>query len=227
MSNVSARHNVNLFIAGKSSALTGQRLAKVGYKSTKANPAKYPSICVSIPRINENDVKENIDKFIPYFMEVLENAQDGMIRSLYESSAGNLTSVSDDELNLNSIHAFLIAQNDGTRMTKELLENWFIENMEEPLTIVFAEKLGFTLETPEQEVAVKKHTDVYKDMISSLSGGKTSLMNDKINNIKKSFELCGIIGEDGNISDEIGKRLINRLNEMENKNNKVCDMLAL
>ena len=66
MSNVSTVHDVVPFVAGKTAALTGQRLAKVGYKSTAKNPARYASIAVSVPYINPDDITENLQALLPY-----------------------------------------------------------------------------------------------------------------------------------------------------------------
>jgi len=221
MSVISTRHNVNAFVTGTSKPLHGQRLSKVGYKSTKQNPAKYPSICVSVPVIPSNEIISNVDKIVPYVRSMLESAQDGIIRSLYESSGGMLTSIGDDELNIGAILGFLSAEASGDRLTKEGLEEWFKVTMADSLIVVFAEKLGFDLSTPEQEVVVMKHVDVYKDMISSLSGGKTMLGMDKISNIRKAFSLCGLDDE------PMVEKLNARLDNIEKKGKEQELMLNL
>jgi hypothetical protein len=221
MSVIDTRHNVNGFIAGTSVALSGQRLSKVGYKSTKQNPAKYPSICVSVPVIPDSEIIEASGKLVPYIREMLQNAQDGIVRSLYESSQGTLTSVSDEDISISAIIGFLSAESSGDRLTKDGLEEWFTLCMADSLIVVFADKLGFDLSTSEQEVVVMKHVDVYKDMISSLSGGKTSLAADKITNIRKSFALCGLD------EDVMVEKLNARLDNIEKKNKESELMLNL
>jgi hypothetical protein len=221
MSNISTRHNINPFIAGKSAPLHEQRLCKVGYKNTDKSPAKYPSICVSLPVIDSDDIALNASKLIPHIRALLENAQDGIVKSLYESSQGMLTSVSDDELNIGAILGFLSAESAGDRLTKEGLEEWFKLTMADSLIIVFAEKLGFQLESLEQQVIVNKHVEVYKDMVSSLSGGKTMIAADMRTNIRKAIALCGLE------SDITAQKLINRLDNMDKKSKEQMSMLAL
>lgn len=85
---ITNRHSVVPFTAGESKPMTGQRLAKVGYKSTKKNPARFKSVCVSVPEIPENNIRSELDRLIPHVRTMLENAQDGIIRSLYESREG-------------------------------------------------------------------------------------------------------------------------------------------
>ena len=208
MSNISNRHTVQLFEAGKSEALTGQRLAKVGYKSSKTSPAKFPSICVSVPFVDTDDVKGNISRLMPYIKEMISNAQDGIIRSLYESSHGALSNVSDDDISVNSVINFLEAEQSGGRLTKEFLENWFDSQVKTNLTVVIADKLGFDLSTDEQEVTVEKHVKVYRDLISSLSGGKTILTTVQMNGVERALEVSSV-------DDEVKDKLVNRIKKMK------------
>jgi len=206
MSNVSNRHNVNPFVAGKSDALTGQRLAKVGYKTTKKNPAKFKNVCVSVPFVSDDDVSANSVRMIPYIRTMIENAQDGIIKSLYESAQGSLSSVSDDEISVSSCIAFMEAEESGGRLTKEFLETWFVENVSDNLSVALAERTSLELEDGKILAAVNG----FKGLISGLSGGKTYYAPEQIVQIRKALELCS---ED----DEISKKLVNRLNVMEKK----------
>ena len=219
MSNVSNRHTVQLFEAGKSEALTGQRLAKVGYKSGKNAPAKFPSICVSVPVVDTDDVKGNINRLMPYIKEMVSNAQDGIIRSLYESSQGALSNVSDDDISVNSVINFLEAEQSGGRLTKEFLENWFDSQVKTNLTVVIADKLGFDLSTTEQEEICEKHVKVYRDLISSLSGGKTVLTHVQMNGVERALEVSSV-------DDEVKDKLINRIKKMKEQP-KMEDLLEL
>lgn len=219
MSNISNRHNVNPFVAGKSQPLTGQRLAKVGYKSTKKNPAKFTSICVSVPQIELND--EHFTAFRGNFeaiiKDALSNAQDGIIRALYESSQGKLSSVSDDELSVNACLAFIEAERDGGRLTKEFLSNWFNENMRDNLMIAIAEKLG----TEDLEhVKVQQAVKAYHDMIASLSGGKTFYTPEQCKSLLRAVELSSV-------DDETSAKITARLEKMMNPTEKIEDLLEL
>lgn len=219
MSNVSSAHTVNKFVAGKSEALTGQRLAKVGYKSTKNQAAKYPSICVSVPMIQTEEITQNVALLIPAVREFLAGVQDQVIRSLYESADGNMTQILDSEISVTQCVSFLAAQADGGRLTKEYLESWFDSEMAENLSVVVAQKLKFDDLTPENLPVVEKHVGVYRGMLSSLAGGKTLLSDEKVNACKKAIQLSGV-------DDETSEKLIQRLDKMLVKE-KIEDMLEL
>lgn len=219
MSQVSNRHTVVPFVAGKTVALNDQRLAKVGYKTTKKQSAKYPSIAVSVPTIQDGTLTENVSRLVPYLRAVCESAQDGIIRSLYESSNGNLSSVADEEIGIDSIIAFLEAESTGNRLTKEAIEEWFMETMRDNLFVVIAEKLGFNDPTPAQEIEVNKHINGYKGVFSSLAGGKTFLQPVQIKGCKTALAL---IPDD----DVIGTKLMNRLVNME-KTPDIVELLDL
>ncbi len=100
MSNVSNVHDVIPFVAGKSAALSDQRLAKVGYKSSAKNPAKFPSVAVSVPFLSDDSLRENMDSLLPYIKGMMEKTQDDVIRSLYESKDGTLKIVQDHEISV-------------------------------------------------------------------------------------------------------------------------------
>lgn len=214
MSNVSDRHNVNPFVAGKSAALTGQRLAKVGYKSTKKQKAKFPSVCVSVPPIVSDSEEFNqavgTGKFDKIIIAALENAQDGIIKSLYESAEGNLSSVSDSEICIDACLAYIDAEMSGGRMTKEFLESWFVDNVQDNLSVALCERTGMNLDDPKIGQAVNG----FKGLISGLSGGKTFYSPEQITQVRKALELSS---ED----DEVSKKLNARLDTMEKKTDEL------
>lgn len=215
---ISNRHPVNPFIAGKSAPMSEQRLARVGYKSSAKNPAKYPNVCASVPMIAEL-TNEQIEALQDHIFTMLENAQDGIFRSLYESSDGKLECITDDDISVESCIAFLNAEAEGSRITKEMVEKWFVENVQDNLTVVIATKLGFNLDTPEQENTVQKHINGYKALMAALSGGKTILTDVQIKGLQRALELSSV-------DDEIAGKLSKRLVTMQNKP-KIEELLDL
>lgn len=205
MSNVSARHLIQSFVAGKTSSLTGQRLAKVGYKTTKKTPAKYPSVCASVPFLSTEEIAEQASALIPYIRTMLETAQDGIIRSLYESSEGKLEAVHDSELSVSACIAFMEAEAAGDRLTKARIEAWFDESVQENLSVLIAEKLG--VEDTEHD-GVKKQVKVFRDVLSMLAGGKTLLNEKQIKGCRTAIALCPN-------DDDISVKLEARLKAME------------
>lgn len=211
MSIISNRHNINLFEAGKSAPLAGQRLAKVGYKSTQKAPAKFPSVCVSLPQIEIND-----DTYVCHQVEftcivkaALETAQDGIVRALYESSVGTLKSVGDSELSVTACLAFIESQNGSGRLTTESVNAWFDSTLKETLVVVIADKLGFDELNEEQMAVIEKHLNGCKGLFASLSSGATIITPAQI---KWCRNVLGKVEEDG-----MSARLIARLDSMGNK----------
>ena len=172
MSNVSTVHDIKPFTAGDK-ALSCQRLSKVGYKSTKKNPAKYKSVAVSVPFIQVEAIRDQFQSLLPHIVTMLENAQDGLIRTLYENADGSLTQVSDAEINVPAIIGWLNAEAAGDRLTKDRIEAWFDSELSENLSALVAEKLGYLSGdgalTEDQEKTVGKHVKVYRDVLSMLA----------------------------------------------------------
>lgn len=223
MSNVSTRHALKPFTAGDK-PLTGQRLAKVGYKTSKKTPAKFASVAVSVPQIDAGAVQENILRLLPYIGTMLENAQDGIIRGLYESAGGKCIDISDDDISVSACIGYLAAEAAGDRLTKEAIENWFDSELSENLFASIAEKLKFVdadgCITEDQETVVKKHLKIYRDVLSMLAGGKTILAEKQIAGCKNALALAP------NENDSMVARLNARLTAME-KPKSMEEMLEL
>lgn len=222
MSNVSNRHNVNPFVSGESKPLTGQRLARVGYKGTEENKAKgFKSICVSVPFISlsSEDMETYKESFKNILVNAIESAQDGIIKSLYESSGATLSSVGDDDLSLVNCLAFIEAESNGGRLSKEFLESWFDSTLAENLTVVIADKLGFDDLNDDQMLVVEKHLNGYKGLISSLAGNKTILSATQMSGIRRALELS-------KVDDEVCVKLNKKLDDM-GKKPKIEELLEL
>ena len=216
---ISNRHSIVPFVAGKTAPLTQQRLAKVGYKTTAKNPAKFASVAVSVPFIQPDDITNNLQALLPHIGTMLENAQDGVIRSLYEASEGSLKEVSDSDISVESCIAWLNAEAAGDRLTKEAIQSWFDTCMQESLYVLIAEKLGFTSDpTENQDREIRKHCKIYKDVFSMLAGGKTVLQDAQIRGCKTALSLID--------SDPIASKLSARIANMERKP-VIADMLEL
>lgn len=220
MSNVSNVHDVVPFVAGKTTALTGQRLAKVGYKTTVKNPAKFASVAVSVPPISTSEVSDNTEQLMPYIVSMLEGVQDNVIRSLYEGKDGKLTQVTDSDISIQACIAFLESEAAGDRLKKEHIESWFDRVCKDNTFTLIAEKLGYTSDelTEEQIATVEKHVKVYRDILSMLSGGRTVLTPVQIKSCRTVIE----VSED---ESGIGQKLLLKLKNMEAP--KVADMLEL
>lgn len=207
MSNISDRHSILKFNAGSSKALSGQRLIRVLYKPSKTNKEqKYPSVCVSVPAIKEPLPSDVIIKLNPYILEMVNKAQDGIVKSLYESAGGKLTSVGDEEISFDKICEYLENEMTGGRLTKEFLYSWFDENIRDNLLVVICEKMGVSdVDDPK----ALKSVNGYREMIASLSGGNVSFNEGQIKALIKALEIASI-------EDDTSKKLGTRLNKMLN-----------
>ena len=209
---ISNRHTVVPFVAGKTTAMVDQRLAKVGYKTTKKTPAAFPNVAVSVPVITEFPI-EIIERATPYIRAMFENAQDGIVRSIYESSGGTLKEVADTDISLESCLAFMEAEENGSRLKKETIELWFDVSLSEIVTVAIAEKLKFDVTgelNADQRKTVKPHCDAVKDILSTLAGGKTMLTEKRIAGCRFYLALA-------DNDDDMAIRLNGRLDAMEKK----------
>jgi len=220
MSNVSIAHTITKFDAKLSQALTGQRLAKCRYKTTAKQAAKYPSVCVSVPYIDVRNQVTDYSPLFPHIQAMLENAQDGIIRSLYESSDGTLSQVTDSDLSISACISFMAAENEGSRLTKEFIESWFDISVRDYVYALVSEKLGYGTDdlTMEQDITVCKHVNGYRGMYSALAGGKTMYQPNQIASLKRVLDIVD--------TDDTSTRLINRLNKML-ETPKMEDLLEL
>lgn len=216
MSVISNRHTVSLFVAGKSEAMENQRLSRITYKTHKDGSKKSDSKCVSVPRIEPASVTATAEAFQPYLLQLMETAQDGIIRSRIDAGA---TEISDEELSVTEILRYLDEESKGERMTKEFLETWFTANLADVLTVALADKLGLSDTPSEQEAkVVQHHINVYRAKIASLSGGKTGFDPASCDKLLKAISFA-------DSADETAKRLIARLEKM--KVTQSVDVLAL
>ena len=218
MSNISNRHQVIPFVAGKTAPFAEQRLSKVGYKTSKKTPAKYPSVCASVPKIPSDWINEqNCSRMEVHIKTLLESAQDGILRSLYESSDGTLSGVNDSDISFDACVSFLDAESAGDRLTIESINQWFDSQVRDNLTVVIAERLKFDLSTPEQESIVAQHIKGYRGLIASLSGGKTFLQPVQISGLKRALDVSSV-------DDDVSKKLYARLEKME-KPSPIAELL--
>lgn len=221
MSLISTQHSVIPFVAGKTAPLTGQRLAKVGYKSTAKTPAAFPSVAVSVPVIDTDEIINHVDTLMPHLVSYLSDVQDKVIRSLYESSQGALTSVGDSDISVSQCIAFLEAESNGGRLTKESVHAWFDAEAKDVLSAIVADKLGFadTLSDAQEKVIAQKCA-AYREVIGSLSGGATMLQPAQIKSVKALIEQ--IEGES-----VVKDKLIARLIAMEAPKQNMAELLEI
>lgn len=206
MSIISNRHSVVPFVAGTSKPFPEQRLAKVGYKSSKANPAKFPSVCASVPTIAGWSENQSA-RLKTHFVQLLADTQDKIFRSLYESSDGSILSIGDDEISVDQCIAYLEAESTGDRLTKERIVEWFNDNVSDNLSVVICEKLS--VDNPD-DLRVQQTLNAYRGLFGSLSKDSGALQEKQVTGLRKAIEVSAV-------DDEIAKRLDGKLAAMLNR----------
>lgn len=212
MSNVSNQHSVVPFVSGETKPLSGQRLAKIGYKKTKDNPNPAQSIAVSLPILTDQQIIDAAPKLVSLLRASVEDTQDKIIRSMYETREYKLERVSDDDVSIDAIIGYVSSEQSGGRLTKEYLEQWFDTNLRDNLYVVVADKLGFAEITEECDQVVTKHLAGYRGLISSLAGGKTMLSVAQINGLKRALVVTAV-------DDETSAKITAKLDTMEQAHN--------
>lgn len=222
MSTISTRHSILPFISGSSSALSGQRMSKIGYKTEKkTGKQRFPSVCVSVPVILTEEITGSLTALMPHIRAMIEDTQDKVVRSLYESSEGALSSVSDSEISVQACISFLEMESDSNRLTRETVINWFNSTLADNLTVYIAEKLNFNDPDDSQMKIISQHVSGYQEVLASLSGGATILATPQINGCKKALELVA------DSTDSMAARLMKRLVGMEKPPEKLKELLEL
>jgi hypothetical protein len=219
MSIVSNVHALVPFTSGKSEPFTGQRLAKVTCKQTdkmtKAGKKALPSVCASVPFLPLEQVKEHTEALLPHLVSLLQDTQDGIIRSLYEGSKGARKDVRQEEIDIPACVAFLNAKEAGSRLSGESIRAWFFDSSAKgfsALIIMDALKYGQDWDalTEEQQATVSKHVHKYAEGFELLAGKKVSraVFSDMAwRRMGEVLELCAS-GED---QDAFAERLQERM----------------
>lgn len=216
MSNVSNRHAIVPFVAGTSKPLADQRLARAGFKLTEkmkaAGKTALPSVCASVPFIDAAAVQVFMNDLLPHIGAMLEKTQDEILRSKYESSGGQATDITDEELSIPACLAFLNAESAGSRLSVESIGAWFDSSLTDNLTVLIADKLGFDLSTPEQEATVAKHVRNHRDVLCMLAGKNVILAPRQISAVQNMLELAA---EEDTMHQKLSAKLAALMNKKE------------
>ena len=179
--------------------------------------SNHSSIAVSVPPVEITWDEQFTESITPFVRTLIENAQDGIVRSLYESSQGAVSSVSDSDLSIAACINYLQADATGGRLTKEAITSWFNSNLRDNLTVMIADKLG-TQDVDALEV--KQKLNAFAGVFGSLSGGATILQPGQIKACKTALSLCTDLGD-------VGEKLSARLIAMSEPKKQIAELLDL
>lgn len=187
------------------------RLVVVTYKTDKETNIKKPSICTSIPQITTTELNEILSetRLHPHLITYLQDVQNKIIR---EKAQNAVQTLYEADLDANAIIQYLEAESSGGRITKELVSEWFTETLQDSLLLALSDKLTQGEErelTQIEEEKITTQVSKYKELICSLSGGKTSYSKDVATKLLKCFTLLDV-----NNLDDLGTKLFKRLEKM-------------
>jgi predicted transcriptional regulator len=144
--------------------ITGTRIVKCLYQLNKATGTKAgDNSFVRIPtkHLTEAIIVERVTELSPYILAYLQ---------------GSL-SVYTEYLSVDKLIAGLEASEAGARLTKEKVEAWFIESMEDNLKLLICDKMNIVDSiTSEQEQKIQLMVNAYKLKFVSLANPKTVLV---------------------------------------------------
>ena len=220
MSIISNVHTLVPFVAGESKPFDGQRLLRIGFKTTKAMEAKgikaLPSVCASVPYLTPDQVRQELDALLPHIGAWLETVQDGAARALYEGSKGQRKDIRSEEIDIPALVAFLSAQEAGSRLSAESIKAWFLNGPARDISaaiILDALKYGDDLEalTEEQRATVEKHVLIYCEVFQMLAGKKLSRASFGDKQWHRLGQILGLLTGEDMPDDPFAARLVERM----------------
>lgn len=191
---------------GKETALTGQRLVKITFKTDKETGIKPESKCVSVPpaaELLERDLLDNWEVARPVVMAYFETVQDSIVRGLVTEGR---TDVRSDELGLWACLAAAQAESSGGRLSKELLTGWFEGTAWPALKEALFSKLGVVNNAPtlQQSKVLEVTAKRFLSWVTAMASPKTLLTIEAIEQVTK---LVGLIEGQDAVAEKITARL--------------------
>jgi hypothetical protein len=196
MSNMSTMHNVLQFNKA-SKPLSGQRLIRVICKTKSgqvANPNLTESKCVSVPILSAESLSnDQLNALQPAITQLIHDSQSAIVREMILSVG--ITSISDSDISIDACIKHLNNEISGSRLTKESLEKWFIEEYSDISSQFIAETngLGSDLEALELVMLEKisKTVSAIAVLFSGWASGKYSPNLKDLKIMKKLIEYIG------------------------------------
>lgn len=202
MSVISNRHQFSQ-LTKLSKPLDGQRLVRLIAKGENKSPNLSESMCVSIPRVTQDQVADVIDRLLPHVVGLVQDAQDKIIRE-HRIQTGH-DGVGDDAIGMEQVIEWLDANAAGDRVSAEYLAEWFKEEYWDAAVQYVASALEIDLSQASGEIplAVIQKCNVLRDMFTGWASPKYS---PAIPKLKAMIRFAGAINEiDGRMSGIITK----------------------
>jgi hypothetical protein len=207
----------------KSTALEGQRgmrlIAKADADKNYPAPHFCKSLFASVPVISDDAIIDAFPALITYVRSmILEPAQNAIAREYAIEDAGH-TSINDAQINVAACLQWLEAESKGDRITKEVVQKWFLDTYEEMAGEYIALALKWDVEniSQEQNKVLDQKINVLRDMFAGWCGGKYSPDMQKLKAMVKFAEFIGPDNMDArmkNYSDKATKMLAEKESEL-------------
>lgn len=194
-------------------AQEGYRVAKVMYKTNKTtNTIAGENSCLIVRKIGEQDVRENLDKLLKHVVVMLETEQDKIIKGYH---LDKVSFVEPEKLSIDSIIEALEAVAVSGRINKDMIQAWFKSYVQGNLAILFADKLGCSVD--ELEVSGSKLSltlKVYSDMFGKMASNTTSYQKAEAEKLLQAIDVtCDSVDAK---QDSITLKLVDKLQKMIN-----------
>lgn len=186
-----------------SRATTGNRLAKITYRTDRKTGVKPPSKCGELAAISSKDITDNISNLMDSVIRLLESTQDDIIREQIELGA---TTVDISLINMASLSKYLSEKSKGERLTKAVLVDWFDIELEDLLVAAVSDKLGVSGDpTEKQDSLISDTIAQFKAYITGLASPRAFIQKDSRPAILKALSL---------VSDDMSKALTSKVGGM-------------
>ena len=196
--------------------VAGTRIVKCLYQlNKKTNTKQGDNSFVRIPtdHLAPSVIVDEMENLLPYVVTFLEGVEDKMIKEEHKSG---LSGVYTDALSIAKLIAYMDIQEMGSRLNKEMIEEWFASYVATSLVYLFEEKLNG--DTAKAELIV----NAYKAKFAALASPKTFHQEaDCLALINVIVKAEGDQGEGA----FIGKKLVSKLQAMSTKEEEL--LLAL
>jgi hypothetical protein len=201
----------------------GGRVVKCLYKAKKVDgemvASEHSNSCLEIPFIKTEEVQENLETLMPHLVGFLETTQDAMVKAKHMEG---VTEVEESSFSVADIVTYLEATTTSGKLSKEVAEQWFDDEVADTLTVLFADKLGISDEPTEEDAAkIAQVCSVYKKKLAALVGPKTFYMPEESEKLVKAIKLAEAD------TTTIGSRFVNRLERMQKEAQEHNSLLDL
>lgn len=203
--------------------IKGTRIAKALYKmNTKTNTIAGINSYARIPtkHLTIETVIEQADKLAPYVLDYLQGIENLMLKEQHKNGQLNIFT---DGLSINRLINKLDESSENSRLSKVDIEAWFDASISEPLTMLFADKMGID-ELSDESLLIKleKKINAYKAKFASLAAPKPFIKEPDCIALISVIEKCEL---DENTRSLLGSRFITKLTDMHKDNDDILEAL--